>query len=115
MRDTASAKLRFVRLSAQKARLVADQVRGLPVGKAIDVLSHSPKRAAKVIKKVLDSAIANADHNFDLDVDELTVRVILIDQGPTYKRIEPRAKGRACRILKPTSHVTVQVGMVEEQ
>lgn len=112
--DTVSAKLRFVRLSAQKARLVADQVRGLPVGKALDLLNHSPKRAAKVIKKVLDSAIANAEHNFDFDVDDLKVSTIMVDQGPTYKRIEPRAKGRACRILKPTSHVTVKVGSVEE-
>ncbi len=112
--NTVSATLRFVRLSAQKARLVADQIRGLPVDKAVELLMYSPKRPAKVIKKVLDSAIANAEHNNSLDIDELTVRRIMVDQGPNYKRIRPRAKGRACRILKPTSHITVEVGVIEE-
>lgn len=112
--ETVSAKLRFVRLSAQKARLVADQIRGLPVGKARELLAYSPKRAAKVIKKVLDSAIANAEHNNNLDIDELKISAIMVDQAATYKRIRARAKGRACRILKPTSHILVEVGVVEE-
>ncbi|WP_115717140.1 50S ribosomal protein L22 [Gallaecimonas mangrovi] len=105
----AIAKHRFARTSAQKARLVADQVRGLPVAKAIDTLAFSDKKAAALVKKVLDSAIANAEHNFGLDIDELKVAKIFVDEGPTMKRIMPRAKGRADRILKRTSHITVVV------
>ncbi|WP_406665765.1 50S ribosomal protein L22 [Gallaecimonas sp. GXIMD1310] len=105
----AIAKHRFARTSAQKARLVADQVRGLPVAKAIDVLTFSDKKAAGLVKKVLDSAIANAEHNLGLDIDELQVAKIFVDEGPTMKRIMPRAKGRADRILKRTSHITVVV------
>ena len=104
-----NAKLRFVRVSAQKARLVADQVRGKSVAEALQILQFSPKKSAHLIKKVLDSAIANAEHNNGADVDELKVSAIMIDQGPTMKRWQPRAKGRGNRILKPTSHITVQV------
>jgi len=104
-----SAKLRGARISPQKCRLVADQIRGLPVEKAIQVLSFSPKKAARIVKKVLESAIANAEHNEGADVDELYVSTIYVDQGPVYKRIMPRAKGRANRILKRTSHITVCV------
>jgi len=104
-----SATLRFVRLSAQKARLVADRIRGMPVEKAVDVLAFSNKRAAGVIKKVVESAIANAEHNDGADIDELRISRICVDQGPTYKRIEARARGRANRILRPTSHITVTV------
>ena len=104
-----SARLRFVRLSARKARLVADQVRGLPVERAGEVLTFSRKRAASVIKKVLDSAIANAEHNEGADIDELRVRSICVDQGPAHKRFRPRARGRATRILKATSHITLTV------
>ncbi|PIE00199.1 MAG: 50S ribosomal protein L22 [Thiothrix nivea] len=105
-----AAKLRFARLSPQKGRLVADQIRGLPVDKALDILSFSPKKGAAMMKKVLESAIANAEHNEGADVDELSVKRVFVDQGPTMKRIRPRAKGRANRILKRTSHITVTVG-----
>ena len=104
-----SAKLRFAHLSAQKGRLVADQIRGLPVEKALDVLSFSNKKGADMIKKVLDSAIASAENNEGADIDELKVSAICVDEGPTMKRIRARAKGRATRILKRTSHITVTV------
>ncbi|AEX99942.1 50S ribosomal protein L22 [Oceanimonas pelagia] len=105
----AIAKHRFARTSAQKARLVADQVRGLSVDKALNVLAFSPKKAAVLVKKVLESAIANAEHNEGADIDELKVTKIFVDEGPTMKRIRPRAKGRADRIMKRTSHITVVV------
>ena len=105
----AVAKLRFARLSAQKGRLVADQIRGLPVEQALNVLSFSTKKGAAMMKKVLDSAVANAENNEGADVDELKVKTITVDEGPTMKRIRARAKGRASRILKRTSHITVTV------
>jgi large subunit ribosomal protein L22 len=108
-----SAKLTNTRLSPQKMRLVADQVRGLPVEKAIDVLTFSNKKAAAVIKKVLESAIANAEHNDGADIDELKISEILVDAGPTMKRLRPRARGRADRIIKRTSHVKVTVSETE--
>ena len=104
-----TAKLRGASLSAQKARLVADQVRGKPVAEAIDLLTFSPKKAAKLVKKVLQSAIANAEENNGMDIDELRVSTICVDEGVTLKRIKPRAKGRADRILKRTCHITVKV------
>ena len=104
-----AAKLRGASLSAQKARLVADQVRGKPVAEAIDLLTFSPKKAAKLVKKVLQSAIANAEENNGMDIDELRVSTICVDEGTTLKRIRPRAKGRADRILKRTCHITVKV------
>tara|TARA_R100000322_G_scaffold169952_2_gene143600 strand:- start:2131 stop:2466 length:336 start_codon:yes stop_codon:yes gene_type:complete len=104
-----AAKLKGARLSAQKARLVADQVRGKAVEDALNILTFSPKKAAGIIKKALDSAIANAEHNQGLDVDELRVATICVDEGPMLKRIRPRAKGRADRILKRTCHITVTV------
>jgi len=104
-----AAKLRFARISPQKVRLVADQIRGQRVGNALQILEFSPKKGAAVIKKVLLSAIANAEHNDGADIDELTVSTVFIDEGPVYKRIQPRAKGRANRILKRTSHITVKV------
>lgn len=104
-----NAKLRFVRVSTQKARLVADQIRGKSVSEALQILQFSPKKSAHIIKKVLDSAIANAEHNNGADVDELKVSAVMVDQGPTLKRWMARAKGRGNRILKPTSHITVQV------
>jgi len=109
-----SATLKYVRFSAQKARLIADQIRGLPVEKALDLLNFSVKRPAKTIKKVLESAIANAEHNEGADVDELFVSSIFINAGPTLKRIQPRAKGRADRILKRTCHITVEVSDKQE-
>jgi large subunit ribosomal protein L22 len=105
-----SAVLRGTRLSAQKGRLVADQIRGLPVERALNVLAFSPKKGAVIIKKVLESAIANAEHNEGADIDELKVATILVDEGTTLKRFTARAKGRGNRILKPTCHITVTVG-----
>ena len=105
-----SAVLRGTRLSAQKGRLVADQIRGLPVDRALNILTFSPKRGAVIIKKVLESAIANAEHNEGADIDELKVATILVDEGSTMKRFRARAKGRGARILKPTCHITVTVG-----
>lgn len=104
------AVLRNTRLSAQKARLVADMVRGKPVEEALGLLTFTPKKAAVVIKKVLESAIANAEHNEGADIDELKVKAIYVDRGPTLKRFTARAKGRANRIMKPTCHITVTVG-----
>jgi large subunit ribosomal protein L22 len=104
-----SAVLKGARLSAQKARLVADQVRGKDVAEALDILAFSPKKGAAIIKKVLESAIANAEHNEGADIDELRVSTIMVDEGMTLKRIKPRAKGRADRILKRTCHITVKV------
>ena len=103
------AILKFVRRSPQKARLVADQVRGKPVDQALNTLKFSRQRAAGIIRKVLESAIANAENNNGADVDELRVSEIMVDQGPVMKRIQPRAKGRADRIIKRTSHITVRV------
>ena len=108
-----SAKLTNSRISPQKMRLVADQVRGLPVEKALDVLTFSNKKAATVIKKVLESAIANAEHNDSADIDDLKVSEILVDAGPTMKRLRPRARGRADRIIKRTSHLKVTVSETE--
>jgi large subunit ribosomal protein L22 len=103
------ATLRGVRLSAQKGRLVADQVRGLKVDQALNLLTFSPKKGAKIIKKVLESAIANAEHNLGLDVDELKVSTIYVEKGPVLKRFTARAKGRGNRIVKPTCHIYVTV------
>ena len=105
----ALAKHKFARSSAQKTRLVADQVRGLSVDKALNVLTYSPKKAAELVKKVLLSAIANAEHNEGADIDTLKVKTIFIDEGPSMKCIKRRAKGRADRIVKRTSHITVVV------
>ncbi len=105
-----TAKLRGTRLSAQKGRLVADQIRGLAVARALSILSFSPKKGAVIIKKVLESAIANAEHNEGADVDELKVTTILVDEGATLRRFRARAKGRGARILKPTCHILVTVG-----
>lgn len=104
-----SAILRYSRLSAQKARLVADQIRGKRVADALDILSFSPKKAASLMKGVLVSAIANAEHNESMDVDELKVSTVFVDEAPTMKRFRARAKGRGARILKRTCHITVKV------
>jgi large subunit ribosomal protein L22 len=105
-----NATLRGVRLSAQKGRLVADQIRGLPVEKALNILSFSPKKGAVIIKKVLESAIANAEHNDGADIDELKVSTIYVEKGMVLKRFTARAKGRGNRISKQTCHVFVTVG-----
>jgi large subunit ribosomal protein L22 len=104
-----SARLKGAQLAAQKARLVADQIRGKSVEEALLLLDYSPKKGAMLIKKVLNSAIANAEHNEGADVDELKVSAICVDEGTTMKRIMPRAKGRADRILKRSCHITVTV------
>jgi len=105
----AVAKLRHARVSPQKLRLVVDQIRGLRVEKALNVLAFSNKQAAGMVKKLLESAIANAEHNEGADVDELRVSGAWVDEGPVMKRVQARAKGRANRIVKRTSHVTVTV------
>lgn len=104
------AILREARISPQKVRLVADQVRGMAVGRATNLLAFSDKKAAHLIKKVLLSAIANAENNNGADVDELKVARIFVDEGPILKRMHARAKGRGSRISKRTSHITVVVG-----
>lgn len=104
-----AAKLMYARISPQKCRLVADQVRGLQVEKALQLLTFSPKKGAQIVKKVLESAIANAEHNDGADIDELKVSRIYVDEGPVLKRLHARAKGRANRIVKRTSHITVMV------
>ena len=103
------AKLKSVRISSRKARLVADQVRLMPVGAALTLLKFSPKKAAVLIKQVLESAIANAENNQGADVDELKISEITVNEGPTLKRFSPRAKGRANQVLKRTSHIVVTV------
>ena len=105
----AEARLKTGRLSAQKARLVADQIRGLHVEKALNLLAFSTKKGAALIKKILESAIANAENYVGADVDELKVSAIQVNEGPSMKRIRPRAKGRANRITKRTSHIIVTV------
>lgn len=109
-----TATLKYTRLSPRKMRLVADQIRGLPVDRALNILAFSNKKSAVVIKKVLESAIANAEHNDGADIDVLKVQSICIDQGPTMKRLRTRARGRADKILKRSSHVTVTIAETEE-
>jgi large subunit ribosomal protein L22 len=104
-----AAKLKGAKLSAQKARLVADQIRGKSAESALELLQFSGRKGADINKKVLESAIANAEHNDGADVDELKVSTIFVDEGMTMKRIRPRAKGRADRILKRSCHITVKV------
>jgi len=104
-----AARLKGAQISAQKVRLVADQIRGLSVEQALNELEFSNKKAAHIVKKVLDSAIANAENNEGADVDELKVSTVFVDEGMTMKRLRPRAKGRADRILKRSCHITVKV------
>ncbi len=108
-----AAKLRYAMITPQKARLVADQIRGMPVSRALETLEFNTKKASGIIRKVLDSAIANAEHNDGADIDELRVSRITVDEGPTYKRVEARAKGKANRILKRTSHIQIDVAEQE--
>lgn len=109
-----AATLKYNRASAQKCRLICDQIRGMPVDKALDILKFSTKKAATAIKKVLDSAIANAEHNQGADIDELRIAKIYTDQASPFKRMHARAKGRGCRILKPTCHITIVVSDEEK-
>lgn len=107
------ATLRFTRQAPRKMRLVADQIRGKSVEKALNILAFSEKESAEVIKKVLESAIVNAEHNDNADIDELKITEIFVDAGPVLKRMMPRARGRADRLLKPTSHITITVAEQE--
>lgn len=103
------AKLRNARISPQKIRLVADQIRGMHVEKAINLLAFSTKKGAQLLKKLVHSVVANAEHNQGADIDKLMIVKIVVDQGPVSKRMSPRAKGRGVRILKRTSHITIMV------
>ena len=103
------SRLKMARISPQKARLVADQIRGMKVESALEVLTFSEQKAGEIMKKLVDSAIANAEHNEGADIDELRVSEVQVNEGPTMKRLRARAKGRANRILKRTSHITVTV------
>jgi large subunit ribosomal protein L22 len=104
------ASLRGARLSAQKGRLVADMIRGKPVDQAISILSFSPKKGAAILRKVLESAIANAEHNDGADIDALKVKTVYVERGTFLKRFQARAKGRGNRVLKHTCHIFVTVG-----
>lgn len=108
-----SARLNNAPLSAQKARLVGDQIRGMPVEKALNTLKFSSKKAAIIIKKILESAIANAEHNESADIDDLKVSTVFVNEGATLKRFRARAKGRANHILKRTCHITIKVAEIE--
>ena len=104
------AILRGARMSAQKGRLVADLIRGKPVDQAMNILAFTPKKGAQIIRKVLESAIANAEHNDGADIDELKVKTIHVEKGMSLKRFQARAKGRGCKIEKQTCHIYVTVG-----
>jgi large subunit ribosomal protein L22 len=104
-----AAKLRYARISPQKCRLVADMVRGKPVEKALQILAFTPKKGAEMLMKVLESAVANAEHNEGADIDELKVKTICVDEGPSIYRWSPRAKGRVNTITKRTSHITIML------
>lgn len=110
----AQATLRNAQLSPQKCRIVADAIRGMPVEKAVEKLQYIEKKAAHVLKKVLNSAISNAEHNHGLDIDDLKVKTVMVDQAPVLKRFRARAKGRGNRILKRRSHITIVVSEIEE-
>src|SRR5487761_2464113 len=110
MMTTTIAVAKNVHVSAQKCRLVADQIRGLPIAQALNILAFSPKKGAGIIKKALDSAIANAEHNDGADIDELKVKTIYVDKAASLKRFIPRAKGRGNGIEKQTCHITIVVG-----
>ena len=105
----AKAIAKYIRIAPRKVRIVADLIRGKSVDEAFAILRHTPKVASEVIAKVLKSAVANAEHNYDVNVDKLFVSTIYIDQGPTIKRVHPRSRGQAFKILKRSSHVTVMV------
>ncbi|MEL7022998.1 MAG: 50S ribosomal protein L22 [Pseudomonadota bacterium] len=104
-----AAKLRFARISPQKCRLVADMIRGKSVDEALTTLAFMPKKGAAIVRKVLESAIANAEHNHGADIDELRVQTIMVDEAPRFRRYRARAKGRGTRIIKRNSHITIQV------
>lgn len=103
----AKAIARYVRIAPRKVRLVLDLIRGKSVGEAVAILNHTPRGASPIIEKVLNSAVANAEHNYEMNVEKLVVSEAFADQGPTLKRFRPRAMGRASRINKRTSHITI--------
>jgi large subunit ribosomal protein L22 len=105
-----AATLKYARISPQKCRLMADTIRGKSVDEALKLLSFTPKKSARVMKKILESAIANAEHNHGSDIDELKVSVVEVNEAPTFKRFRARAKGRGDRIIKRNSHITIRVG-----
>lgn len=105
----AKAVAKYVRIAPRKVRIVANLIRGKAIGEALAILQHTPKVASEVVEKALKSAVANAEHNFDMNVDSLYVSTIFVDQGPTMKRIHPRSRGQAFKILKRSSHLTVMV------
>ncbi|UVI29811.1 50S ribosomal protein L22 [Paenibacillus spongiae] len=105
----AKASVNHVRIAPRKAQLVVDLIRGKQVGEAIAILRHTPKSASPIVEKLLNSAIANAEHNYQLDVNKLVISQVYVNQGPTMKRFRPRAMGRASRINKRTSHITLVV------
>jgi large subunit ribosomal protein L22 len=110
----AKAVLRTVRIAPRKVRLVVDLIRGKQVGEAIAILRHTPKTASPVVEKLLKSAIANAEHNYDMDVNNLFIEKVFVDEGATLKRFRPRAQGRASAINKRTSHITIVVSEKKE-
>jgi len=110
----AKAIARTVRIAPRKVRLVVDLIRGKQVGEAVAILRHTPKAASPVVEKVLKSAVANAEHNYDLDINSLVVSEVFVDEGPTLKRFRPRAQGRASPINKRTSHITLVVSEKKE-
>ncbi|NCU18095.1 50S ribosomal protein L22 [Pallidibacillus pasinlerensis] len=110
----AKAVAKTVRIAPRKARLVIDLIRGKEVGEAIAILKHTPKAASPIVEKVLKSAIANAEHNYEMDVNNLVVSKAFVDEGPTLKRYRPRAQGRATQINKRTSHITIVVSEKKE-
>ncbi len=107
MSEKAKAVAKFIRIAPRKVRLVVDLIRGKRVGEAISILRHTPKAASPVVEKLINSAIANAEHNYEMDTKQLLISEIYVDQGPTLKRFMPRAMGRASSIFKRTSHITV--------
>ncbi|MEJ2868356.1 50S ribosomal protein L22 [Actinomycetospora sp. OC33-EN08] len=111
---SAVARARYVRMSPMKVRRVVDLVRGMPVGQAASVLRFAEQSAATPVAKLVASAVANAENNFDLDPSTLVISTITVDEGPTMKRFQPRAQGRAYRIRKRTSHITVEVTSVTD-
>lgn len=110
----AKAVAKTVRIAPRKARLVVDLIRGKQVGEAIAILKHTPKAASPIVEKLLKSAMANAEHNYDMDVNNLLVSKVFVDEGPTMKRFRPRAQGRASQINKRTSHITIVVSEKKE-
>lgn len=110
----AKAVARTIRIAPRKVRLVVDLIRGKQVGEAVAILRHTPKAASPVVEKVLKSAIANAEHNYDMDINSLVVSEVFVDEGPTLKRFRPRAQGRATAINKRTSHITIVVSEKKE-